>query len=141
VARRRASVGGGAVQACGLSSNAGRRGWWWCRKHGRANGWQCKRAMQAQVELRARRGGVRAEGGRPQQVWCGPRMHARFGRARMELRCDGSGQTRTEGSKAEHGGSLARAAAEGPVMRQGRGECGSGNKRKRSNRAGQRRAA
>jgi hypothetical protein len=66
VACRRASAGGGAAQARGLSSNAGRRGWWWRRKHGLANGWQCKHATQAQVELRARRGGVRAEGGRPQ---------------------------------------------------------------------------
>jgi hypothetical protein len=67
-------------------------------------------------------------------------MRARFGRARMELRRDGSGQTRTEGSEAEHGGSLARAAAEGPATRQGRGKRGSGNRRKRSNRVGQRRA-
>jgi hypothetical protein len=65
---------------------------------------------------------------------------ARLGRARMELRRGGSGQTRTEGSEAEHGGSLARAAAEGPATRQGRGERGSGNRRRRSNCAGQRRA-
>jgi hypothetical protein len=30
-----------------------------------ASGWQCKHATQVQVELRARRGGVRVEGGRP----------------------------------------------------------------------------
>jgi hypothetical protein len=64
----------------------------------------------------------------------------RLGRARMELRRGGSGQTRTEGSEAEHGGSLARAAAEGPPTRQGRGERGSGNRRRRSNCARQRRA-
>jgi hypothetical protein len=57
-----------------------------------------------------------------------------------ELRRDGSGQTRTEGSEAEHGGNLARTATEGPATRQGRGECGLGNSRKKSNHAGRRRA-
>jgi hypothetical protein len=35
----------------------------------------------------------------------------------MELKCGGWRQTRTEGSEAAHGGSLARTAAEGPAMR------------------------
>jgi hypothetical protein len=65
---------------------------------------------------------------------------ARFGRARMEVRRGGSGQTRTEGNEAAHGSILARTAAERPATRQGRGECGPGNRRKKSNHAERRRA-
>jgi hypothetical protein len=43
---------------------------------------------------------------------------ARFGRARMELRRGGSGQTRTEGNEVAHGGNLARTAAEGTALMQ-----------------------
>jgi hypothetical protein len=63
---------------------------------------------------------------------------ARFGRARMEVRCGDSGPTRTEGNEVAHGGTLARVVAEGPATRQGRGECGTGNRRKSY--AGQQRA-
>jgi hypothetical protein len=72
-----------------------------------------------------------------------------FGHVRMELRRGDSGQTRTEGSEAVHGGSLVRAAVEGPAMWQGWGDRGSGNRRRRlqgqrraeRRRAGRRRAA
>jgi hypothetical protein len=65
---------------------------------------------------------------------------ARFGRARAEGRRGGSGPTRTKGDEVAHGSTLARTVAEGPAMRQGRGECGPDNRRKKNNHAGQRRA-
>jgi hypothetical protein len=54
---------------------------------------------------------------------------ARFGRARMEVRRGGSGQTRTEGNVAAHDSTLARTVAEGPATRQGRGERESGSRK------------
>jgi hypothetical protein len=58
----------------------------------------------------------------------------------MELKRGGSEQTRTEGNEVAHGNTLARTAAEGPATRQGRGECGLDNRRKKNNHAGRRRA-
>jgi hypothetical protein len=65
---------------------------------------------------------------------------ARFGRARAEVRRGGSGQTHTKGDEVAHGSTLARTVAEGPAAWQGRGECGLGNRRKKNNHAGRRRA-
>jgi hypothetical protein len=48
----------------------------------------------------------------------------------MELKRGGSGQTRTKGNEVAHGSTLARTVAEGPATRQGRGECGTGNRRR-----------
>jgi hypothetical protein len=53
------------------------------------------------------------------------------GPAQMEMRRGGSGQTHTLGNEAVHGSSLARTAAEGPAMQQGRSKRGTGNRRKR----------
>jgi hypothetical protein len=58
----------------------------------------------------------------------------------MELKRGGSGPTRTKGNEVAHGSTLARTVAEGPATRQGRGECGPGNRRKKNNHAGRRRA-
>jgi hypothetical protein len=63
-----------------------------------------------------------------------------FGRARMEVRRGGLGPTRTKGNKVAHGSTLARTVAEGPAMRQGRGEYGPGDRKKKNNHAGRRRA-
>jgi hypothetical protein len=54
---------------------------------------------------------------------------ARFGRARMEVRRDGSGQTRMEGNETAHSSNLVRTAAEGSATRQGRGERESGSRK------------
>jgi hypothetical protein len=64
---------------------------------------------------------------------------ARFGCARIEVRRDGSGRTRTKGNEVAHDSTLARTIAEGSATRQGRGECGPGNRRKKNNHAGRRR--
>jgi hypothetical protein len=58
---------------------------------------------------------VTAAHGRCKQDATQAKERAWLGRARMELRCGSSEQARTEGSEAAHGGSLARAAAEGPA--------------------------
>jgi hypothetical protein len=65
--------------------------------------------------------------------------HAQFRRVRMEVRRGSSGPTRTKGNEVAHGSTLARTVAEGPAMRQGRGECGLDNRRKKNNHAGRRR--
>jgi hypothetical protein len=124
---------------------------------GERRSWAEQALEQARRRCRRRRcvsagaGPERRRTARNEQ-WCAGRIqtcesqrdvghgHARFGRARMEVRCGGSGPTRTKGNEAAHDDNLARTAAEGPAMRQGRGECGSGNRRKKSNHAGQRRA-
>jgi hypothetical protein len=53
----------------------------------------------------------------------------------MELKRGSSGQTRTEGDEVAHGSTLARTAVEGPATRQGRGEYGLDNRRKKNNHA------
>jgi hypothetical protein len=61
---------------------------------------------------------------------------ARFGRARTEVKRGGSGPTRTKGNEVAHGSTLAGTVVKGPATRQGRGECGPGNRRKKNNHAG-----
>jgi hypothetical protein len=58
----------------------------------------------------------------------------------MELKRGGSRPTRTKDNEVAHGSTLARTVAEGPATRQGRGECRLGNRRKKNNHAGRRRA-
>jgi hypothetical protein len=58
----------------------------------------------------------------------------------MELKRGGSRQTHMEGTEAAHGDNLARTTAGRPATRQGRGEYGLGNRRKKNNHAGRQRA-
>jgi hypothetical protein len=58
--------------------------------------------------------------GRCKQDTTRTKERARLRRALMKLKCSSSEQTRTEGSKAAHDDSLARAATDGPATRQGR---------------------
>jgi hypothetical protein len=53
--------------------------------------------------------------GRCKQDATQTKERARLGHAQMKLKCGSSEQTRTEGSKAAHGSSLARVATEGPA--------------------------
>jgi hypothetical protein len=89
--------------------------------------------------MKQEHGGAGGAAGAKQQRDTG-QGRARFGLARVEVRRGGSGPTRTKGNKVAHGSTLARTVVEGPATRQGRGECGPDNRRKKNNHAGQRRA-
>jgi hypothetical protein len=92
---------------------------------------QVQAALEVMREMPERDGHIKDAAKVFNECW-----RVRFGRARMELRRGGSGQNRTEGNEAAHGDNLARTATEEPTARQGRGECRSGNTRKKSNHAG-----
>jgi hypothetical protein len=84
-------------------------------------------------ELRHGRRGQRWSAARALEGSSGPAAACRRARVDVEvLQRDGSRRNRTEGNEAARGGSLAWAATEGPAARQGRGERGSGSRRRSS---------